>query len=87
MPATVDRPPNPADRLKLAIKIRKQIAQLERKLGMLSRNMPKYVLVRNEYGLSAVEMKKIAQNLHAKAKEGIARGRSKEFRGSIEEAL
>lgn len=87
MPATVERPLNSADRLKLAIKMRKQIAQLERKLGLLLRHVPKYLLVRNEYGLGAVEMKKIAQKLHAKAKEGIARGRSKEFRASIEETL
>lgn len=87
MPISVERASNSADRLKLAIKIRKQIAQLERKLGLLARHMPKYALARNDYGFSTVELKKIAQKLHAKAKEGIARGHSKEFRGSIEEVL
>jgi hypothetical protein len=32
-------------------------------------------------------MRKIAQKLHAKAKEKIRSGRGSEFRGSIEEAL
>jgi len=49
--------------------------------------MPKSILARNGYGFSAGELKKIAQKLHAKAKERIPGGRSKEFRGSIEEAL
>jgi len=49
--------------------------------------MPKYVLVRNDYGFTASEMKKIAQKLHGKAKQRIASGRSKEFRRSIEEVL
>jgi len=49
--------------------------------------MPKSILARNGYAFSAGELKKIAQKLHAKAKERIAGGRSKEFRGSIEEAL
>jgi hypothetical protein len=31
-------------------------------------------------------MRKIAHNLHAKAKEEIASGRGRKFRGSIEEA-
>jgi hypothetical protein len=44
-------------------------------------------LARNAYGFSAREMRKIAQNLHAKAKEEIRSGRGSEFRGSIEEAL
>ena len=87
MPITVERPSNSADRLKLAMKIRRQIAQLERKLGVLARHLPKYALVRNDYGFGTVEVEKIAQKLHAKAKEGIARGHSKEFRGSIEEVL
>ena len=54
---------------------------------MLFDGVPKNLLVRNHYGLSATEMSKIARNLHARAKERIARGRSKEFRGSIEELL
>ena len=87
MPLIVDRESSVADRLKLAIQIRKQIYQLERRFAKLSAGMPKYVLARNDYGFSGAEMKRIAQKLHARAKERIAAGRSKEFRGSIEEAL
>lgn len=36
--------------------------------------------VRNRYGFTTREMIQIARNLHARAKERIARGRSKEFR-------
>jgi len=32
-------------------------------------------------------MRKIAHNLHAKAKEEVVSGRARRFRGSIEEAL
>jgi len=39
------------------------------------------------YGFSAGEMRKIAHNLHTKAKEEVASGRARKFRGSIEEAL
>ena len=34
------------------------------------------------YGFSAGEMRKIAHNLHAKAKEEIASGRARKFRGN-----
>jgi hypothetical protein len=39
------------------------------------------------YGFSAGEMTKIAHNLYAKAKEEIASGRARKFRGSISSAL
>ena len=87
MALAVNRKLSAAGRLQAAIQIRKQIAQLERKFSELFANMPKYMLTRNDFGLSAGEMKKIPQKLHAKAKERIASGRSKEFRGSIEKAL
>ena len=87
MPLTMNREPRAAGRLQAAIQIRKQIAQLERKFSKLFANIPKYMLARNDFGLNAGDMKKIAQKLHAKAKEKIASGRSKEFRGSIEKAL
>ena len=48
---------------------------------------PRTFWARNAYGFSAREMRKIAQNLHAKAKEEIRSGHGSEFRGSIEEAL
>jgi len=35
------------------------------------------------YGFSAGEMRKIAHNLHTKAKEEVASGRARKFRGSI----
>jgi hypothetical protein len=76
MPLTVNREPHVEGRLQAAIQIRKQIAQLERKFSKLFANMPKYMLARNDFGLSAGEMKKIAQKLHAKAKERLASGRS-----------
>ncbi len=87
MPLTLDRESYAADRLQAAIKIRKQIDQLERRFAKLFANMPKYILARSDYGFSASEMRKIARKLHGKAKERIASGHSKEFRGSIEEAL
>ena len=49
--------------------------------------LPKHILARNVYGFSAAQMRKIAHNLHAKAKEEIASGRARKFHGSIEEAL
>jgi hypothetical protein len=87
MPLVVNRESNKADRFRAAIRIRKQIDQLERRFAKLFANMPKYMLARNDYGFSPGEMKRIAQKLHAKAKQRIASGRSKEFRGSIEKAL
>jgi len=46
--------------------------------------LPSEPSTRNRYGFTAAEMSKIARNLHARAKERIARERSKEFRGSID---
>ena len=46
--------------------------------------LPREPSTRNRYGFTAAEMSKIARNLHARAKERIARERSKEFRGSID---
>ena len=45
------------------------------------------MLTRNVYGFSPAEMRKIAQKLHAKAKEEITSGGSREFRDSIEKTL
>jgi hypothetical protein len=84
MPATLNRPTNIADRLGEARRVQSQIDKLERKLITLLNGLPKNLLVRNRYGLTAAEMTKIARNLHARAKERIARARSKDFRGSIE---
>jgi hypothetical protein len=82
-----DRKSPMLDRLRAAMRIRKQIDQLERRFETILANVPKYMLTRNNYGFSAREMKKIAHKLHAKAKEAVTNGRGKEFRGSIEEAL
>jgi hypothetical protein len=87
MPATLNRPTNIADRLGEARRVQSQIDKLERKLITLLNGLPKNLLVRNRYGLTAAEMTKIARNLHARAKERIARARSKDFRGSIETLL
>ena len=43
--------------------------------------LPKNILARNVYGFSAAEMRKIAHNLHARAKQEIARGRARKFPG------
>ena len=83
MPATLSPPTKIADRLGEAVRVQSQIEKLERRLAMLFAGVPKNLLVRNRYGFTAAEMSKIARNLHARAKERIARGRSKEFRGSI----
>jgi hypothetical protein len=87
MPLSVNRESQIADRLQTAIRIRSQIDRLERRFAKLFAHMPKYVLVRNDYGFTASEMKRIAKKLHGKAKQRIASGRSKAFRGSIEEVL
>ena len=87
MPATLNRPTDIADRLGKAFHLQSEIDRLERRLATLFAGVPKNFLVRNHYGLTASEMNKIARNLHARAKERIAKGRSKEFRGSIEELL
>jgi hypothetical protein len=87
MPLTLNRKSTTADRVRAAMMLRKKIDELERRFARTVSNLPRYMFARNVYGFSAGEMRKIAQNLHAKAKEEIASGRSREFRGSIEEAL
>jgi hypothetical protein len=87
MPAIINRPTKIADRLGQARRVQSQIDKLERKLGTLLNGVPKNLLLRNRYGFTASEMTTIARNLHARAKEKIARGQSKEFRGSIEKLL
>ena len=87
MPLTLNHKSTTADRVRAAFVIRKQIDELERRFARTVAEVPKYMLTRNVYGFSAGEMRKIAQKLHAKAKKEIASGHSKEFRGSIEEAL
>jgi hypothetical protein len=67
--------------------LRKKIDELERRFARTVANLPKSILARNVYGFSAAQMRKIAHDLHAKAKEEIASGRASRFRGSIEEAL
>jgi hypothetical protein len=86
MPAVLN-PPQIADRLRQARRVQSEIDKLQRKLGTLLNGVPKNLLVRNRYGLTAAEMTKIARSLHARAKEKIAGRRSKEFRGSIEDLL
>ncbi len=86
MPATLHRP-EIADRLRKARRVQSEIDKLQRKLAVLFAGVPKNLLSRDHYGLTAVEMNKIARKLHARAKERIAQGRSKEFRGSIEDLL
>ena len=87
MPLTLNRKSTLADRVRAAMMLRKKIDALERRFARTVANLPKDILTRDVYGFSAGEMRKITQNLHAKAKEEIASGRSREFRGSIEEAL
>jgi hypothetical protein len=86
MPVTLDRP-KIADRLQRARRLQAEIAKLEKELATLFAGVPKHLLIRNHCGLTAGQMSKIAQNLHARAKEKIATGRSKEFRGSIEDLV
>jgi hypothetical protein len=86
MPATLDRP-HIAERLERARRLQSEIDKLEQQLATLFVGVPKHALTRNRYGFTAVQMTKIARNLHAKAKENIGRGRSKAFRGSIEDLL
>jgi hypothetical protein len=87
MPATLTRRSTTAAKLRAGLLIRRQIDQLERRFARTVNDVPKHMLARNIYGFSATEMRKIAQKLHAKAKAAIRTARSKEFRGSIEEAL
>ena len=86
MPVNLDRP-KIADRLQRARRLQAEIAKLEKELATLFAGVPKHLLTRNHYGLTAGQMSKIAQDLHARAKEKIATGRSKEFRGSIEDLV
>jgi hypothetical protein len=86
MPATLDRP-QIAERLERARRLQSEIDKLEQQIATLFAGVPKHLLTRNRYGLTAGQMSKIAQNLHATAKERIAAGRSKEFRGSIEDLI
>jgi hypothetical protein len=85
MPFTLDPPNLTIDRLQKALRIRRQIDQLEQRLTALfgGPREPK----RNSYGLSGEEMSKIGARLHARAKERITSGQSKGFAGSIEEIL
>jgi hypothetical protein len=86
MPATLDRP-KIAYRLQQARRLQSEIDKLQRKLGVLFNGVPKNLLIRNRYGFTAAEMTKIARNLHGTAKKRIAHGRTKEFRGSIEDLV
>ena len=87
MALTLNRRSTTSARVRAALLLRKKIDELERRFARTVANLPKNILARNVYGFSAVEMRKIAHNLHAKAKEEIASGRARKFRGSIEEAL
>ena len=86
MPATLN-PRKIAERLQQARRVQSEIDKSYRKLAMLFAGVPKNLLTRNRYGFNEAEMSEIARNLHARAKEKIARGRSKEFSGSIEDLL
>jgi hypothetical protein len=85
MPFTLDPPALTAGRLQEAVRIRRRIDQLERRLRALfsARRESK----RNSYGFSGAEMSKIGTNLHVRAKERITNGRSRAFTVSIEEIL
>jgi hypothetical protein len=85
MPFTLDPPALTVGRLQEAVRIRRRIDQLERRLRALfsARRESK----RNSYGFSGEEMSKIGANLHVRAKERITNGRSRAFTGSIEEIL
>ena len=85
MQLTLDPPELTIDRLQEAVRIRRRIDQLERRLRALfgARRESK----RNAYGFSGEEMSKIGAKLHARAKERTTNGRSRVFAGSIEEIL
>jgi hypothetical protein len=87
MPLTLNRRTTTAARVRTALLLRKKIEELERRFARTVADLPKNILARNVYGFGAAEMRKIAQNLDAKAKQEIASGRARRFRGSIEEAL
>jgi len=83
MPFTLDPPALTVGRLQEAVRIRRRIDQLERRLKALfsARRESK----RNSYSFSSEEMSKIGANLHVRAKERITTGRSRAFTGSVEE--
>ncbi len=84
MPFTLNPPALTVGRLQEAVRIRRRIDQLERRLrALFSAGESK----RNSYGFSGEEMSKIGANLHVRAKERITTGRSRAFTGSIEEIL
>lgn len=85
MPFTLDPPALTVGRLQEAVRIRRRIDQLERRLRALFSAQRESK--RNSYGFSGEEMSKIGMNLHARAKERITHGRSRAFTGSIEEIL
>jgi cell division protein FtsB len=76
-----------SDAVKEAARLRTEIDRLEQKLARLVAGVPLHKFARNDYLLSAADMKKIASNLHAEAQAKIAGGESREFRGSIEDIL
>jgi hypothetical protein len=85
MQLTLDPPALTVDRLQEAVRIRRRIDQLERRLRALfgARRESK----RNSYGFSGKEMSKIGAKLHARAKDRIKSGQSRAFAGSIEEIV
>jgi hypothetical protein len=85
MQFTLDPPELTIDRLQEAVRIRRRIDHLERRLRALfgARRESK----RNSYGFSGEEMSKIGAKLHARARERITSGQSRAFAGSIEEIL
>lgn len=85
MPFTLDPPALTVGRLQEAVRIRRRIDQLERRLRALFSAGRESK--RNSYGFSGEEMSKIGANLHVRAKERITNGRSRAFTGSIEEIL
>jgi hypothetical protein len=85
MQFTLDPPALTVDRLQEAVRIRRRIDQLERRLRALFSAQPESK--RNSYGFSGAEMSEIGAKLHARAQERITSGRSRVFSGSIEEIL
>ena len=79
MPFTLDPPALTVGRLQEAVRIRRRIDQLERRLRALFSAQPESK--RSSYGFSGEEMSKIG------AKERSISGQSRAFAGSIEEIL
>lgn len=84
MPAVLEKALPTVKKLQEGIRIRREIAKLEKQLRYLFGGSNSTV---NSYGFSADEMNTVGARLHAKAKKRIAAGRSKEFTGSIEAIL